>query len=109
MLPAGTTIYSQQALNASDVVVLPVLADASSYLTLPKSLSMLKRHCLKRDNFDGFMVVLNQVNRSYELNTNITEILKTKFANHVFAEIHQDQAIPEALACGTNVLAYAPE
>ena len=107
--PAGSTIYSQQALNASDVVVIPLLADASSYLTLPQSITMLKRHCLNRPNFDGFMVILNQVNRSFELNTNITEIIKTKFVNHVFAEIHQDQAIPEALACGTNVLSYAPE
>jgi cellulose synthase operon protein YhjQ len=107
--PSGSTIFTQQVLNAAHVSVVVMLADAASYLTLEGSLKLINKHCIGRKDYLGTMYLVNQIQRKYELNSDIFDMVQMQLENHIIAEVHQDQCVPEALARGTNVLTDAPE
>jgi len=106
--PSGSSVFAQQVLNAANITVLVMLPDAASYLTLEKSLKLINKHC-DRTDYIGTMFLVNQVHRNYELNSDVFDILQHQLQNHIIVEIHQDQAVAESLANGTNILKHSPQ
>jgi cellulose synthase operon protein YhjQ len=106
--PSGSSIFTQQVLNAANISVLVMLPDAASYLTLERSLKLINKHCGGKD-YIGTMFLVNQVHRNFELNSDVFDMLQYQLQNHIIVEIHQDQAVAESLANGMNILKYAPQ
>jgi cellulose synthase operon protein YhjQ len=107
--PSGSSIFTQQVLNAANISVLVMLADAASYLTLENSLNLINKHCLGKKDYIGTMYLVNQIQRNHELNSDVFDMVQYQLQNHIIVEIHQDQFVAEALANGMNLMTYAPQ
>ncbi len=57
----------------------------------------------------GHMNIVNQVDRSRQLNSDMTDLMREALNVAYFTVIHQDQSIAEAVACGQSVLDYDTE
>ncbi len=108
-MPPGASIYQQQAFAACHVVVLTLLADAASFATANKYIKKIKTECYSRPEFMGHMNIVNQVDRSRQLNSDMTDLMREALNVAYFTVIHQDQSIAEAVACGQSVLDYDTE
>lgn len=104
--PPGPSVYLKQALRAADFVVVVVLADAGSYITLPQMHELVQQYCKAEQGFVGSGVLINQVDRSRALASDVTQLLSATQAGQVLGRIHADPAVAEALACGTTVFEY---
>jgi|DEB19_MinimDraft_2_1074335.scaffolds.fasta_scaffold22871_1 cellulose synthase operon protein YhjQ len=107
--PPGASCYQQQALAVCHVVVLPLLADAASFSTAIKYISKIQKECSQRTDFTGHMVVVNQVDRSRQLNSDMTDLIRESTGSKYFSIIHQDQSVAEAAAYGQAVFAFDSE
>jgi cellulose synthase operon protein YhjQ len=107
--PPGASVYQQQAFAACDVVVLTLLADVASFATATKYIKKIEIECADRSDFMGHMVVINQVDRSRQLNSDLTDLMRESMDSQYFSIIHQDQSIPEAVAWGQVVIDYDPD
>ncbi|HRL21663.1 MAG TPA: cellulose biosynthesis protein BcsQ [Alcaligenes sp.] len=104
--PPGPSVYLKQALRAANFVVVVVLADAGSYITLPQMHELVEQYCDPAQGFVGSAVLINQVDRSRALASDVTQLLNVTQAGQVLGRIHADPAVAEALACGTTVFEY---
>ena len=106
--PPGPSVYLTQALSACNTAVIVVLADAASYATLPMMAGLLQRYCLNRPGFSDYSYLINQVDQSRQLNSDVAHVMRMQFGARALTLVHQDQAIPEALACNQFVGDYDP-
>lgn len=106
--PPGPSIYLSQALTASNTVVIALLSDAASYATLPLMHSLLQQYCLNRPGFDNYAYLVNQVDNSRQLNSDVEHLMRMQFGARALPLVHQDQAIPEAMACNQFIGDYDP-
>jgi cellulose synthase operon protein YhjQ len=107
--PPGPSLYLQQALRASQFVLVIVLADAASYATVPAMETLLERYCNHRSDFAGSAYLLNSVNVGSTLSRDVVRVVRSNLGDRVVpAVVHQDEAVREALACDQLVLQYAP-
>ncbi len=106
--PPGASVYLTQALSAANAAIVVALPDAASYATLPKIMSLMKQYCSRRKNFLGYLLLINQVDRVKQLADDVTDMMIAKFGKKSIALIHQDQAIPEALAYSKDLQDYDP-
>ena len=107
--PPGPSVYLKQALSTAQFVVTVVLADAASYATLPMMAGLLSTYCHGRADFAGAAYIVNQVDESRQLTSDVIKVLRSSLAGHMFpGVIHLDQAVSEALASDTTVLYYDP-
>ncbi|MCX5592349.1 cellulose biosynthesis protein BcsQ [Alcaligenes endophyticus] len=104
--PPGPSVYLQQALRAANFVVIVVLADAGSYITLPQMHGLIGQYCDPKQGFVGAGVLLNQVDRARALATDVALLLSDEEREMVIGRIHTDPAIAESLACGMTVFDY---
>jgi cellulose synthase operon protein YhjQ len=104
----GQSPFLQQALSAANLTIVVNIADAASYTTIPMINGAIEQYCEGRSNYIGSLYILNQIDRSRQLNGDIADIVSMQVGAENIALIHQDQSIQEALACRTNVLAYDP-
>lgn len=107
--PPGASVYLQQAFAACNVVVLTLLPDAASFATTAKYIKKIKIECCSRTTFMGYIGIVNQVDRSRQLNSDMTDLMREELHLKYFSILHQDQSIPEAVACGQSVLDYDAE
>jgi cellulose synthase operon protein YhjQ len=107
--PPGASVYQQQAFSACHVIVLTLLADVASFATATKYIKKIEIECASRPDFMGHMVVINQVDRSKQLNSDLTDLMRESMDSQYFSVIHQDQSIPEAVAWGQTVIDYDPD
>jgi cellulose synthase operon protein YhjQ len=107
--PPGASIYQQQAFSACHVVVLTLLPDAASFATANKYIKKIEMECYSRPDFIGHIGIVNQVDRSRLLNSDMTDLMREELNLKYFSVIHQDQSVAEALACGQVVLDYDAE
>jgi cellulose synthase operon protein YhjQ len=107
--PPGPSIYLKQALSVANIAIVVTLADAASYATIPMITGLIEQYCTPRADFIDYVHVLNQLNRSRELSGDVADIMALQFSNKEIVTIHQDQSIPEALACNQDVMGYAPD
>ncbi len=104
--PPGPSVYLQQALRAANYVVIVVLADAGSYITLPQMHALIDQYCDPEQGFVASGVLLNQVDRARALSSDVSVLLREEEQGMVLGRIHTDPAIAEALACGMTVFDY---
>jgi len=107
--PPGPSVYLKQALLVANIAIVVTLADAASYATIPMIDSLIEQYCFNRADFIDYLYVINQLNRSRQLSSDVADIMALQFSNKNISIVHQDQSIPEALACNQDALAYAPE
>jgi cellulose synthase operon protein YhjQ len=106
--PPGASIYQQQAFAACHVVLLTLLPDAASFATANKYIKKIEMECHIRPDFKGHIGIINQVDRSRQLNSDMTDFM-LEGLNLTSYIIHQDQSIAEAAALGQAVLDYDAE
>jgi cellulose synthase operon protein YhjQ len=106
--PPGPSPYMRQALSCASVCVVVTLADAASYATLPLMDDLIRTYCTPRPDFLGHTLVINQVDMSRQLGKDVVQVLRDQLGDRVLGVVHQDQAVPEALACDRTVLEQSP-
>jgi len=106
--PPGPTVYLQQMLRAANLCVIPVLADAGSFATLPIIERMVDKYCRPRPDYAGSAYVVNQVDPGKRLNHDVFEMLRQRLRPELLGVLHLDQSVPEALASAVPVHRYAP-
>jgi len=106
--PPGPSPYMRQALACAHVCVVVTLADAASYATLPLMDDMIRTHASSRPGFLGQVLVINQVDMNRQLGKDVVQVLREQLGDRVLGVIHQDQSVPEALACDHTVLEHSP-
>ncbi|MEI6183368.1 MAG: cellulose biosynthesis protein BcsQ [Polynucleobacter sp.] len=105
---SGQLPFLKQALSVANLTIVVNIADAASYTTIPMINGAIRQYCEGRSDFVGSLYILNQIDRSRQLNGDIADIVTMQVSAENIALIHQDQSVQEALACRTNVLAYDP-
>jgi cellulose synthase operon protein YhjQ len=106
--PSGPSTYLNQAISASDLVIVILLADPASYATVPSMESLLDDLIPLNPNLKS-VYVLNQYDPTDLLSTDIVTTLR----NHLGARVapvlvSADEAVREALAVQQSVLGYDP-
>lgn len=106
--PPGSSVYRKQALACADLVIVVLLADASSYATIPAMESCLAELEHTRPGVSS-LYLINQVDKSEILNRDVVNLLSLKLKDKMIPmSIHDDEAVREALAFQQPVLAYNP-
>ena len=105
----GRWVLRDVAVAAAHAAVIVALPDAASYATLPKIMSLIKQYCSRRKKFLGYLLLINQVDRVKQLADDVTDMMSAKFGKKSIVLIHQDQAIPEALAYSKRDLEFQYE
>jgi len=106
--PPGPSVYLSQALTTCNIAVIALLSDAASYATLPMMYGLLQRYCMGRPDFHDTAYLINQVDNARQLNADVAHVMRMQFGARALPLVHQDQAIPEALACHQLVGDYDP-
>lgn len=106
--PPGPSVYLSQALSSCSTAVVALLSDAASYATLPMMHGLLQRYCFGRSDFGDHAYLINQVDNARQLNADVAHVMRVQFGSRALPLVHQDQAIPEALACNQFVGDYDP-
>ena len=106
--PPGPSVYLSQALTTCNIAVIALLSDAASYATLPMMYGLLQRYCMGRPDFHETAYLINQVDNARQLNADVAHVMRMQFGARALPLVHQDQAIPEALACHQLVGDYDP-
>ncbi len=107
--PPGATAYLEQALHAAHKAVLVLLADAASFVTLPKMHSLIEHYCAGRQDFRGVGRLINQMPSENRLAHQVrNKLAADRSAELVPLAIHQDELVAEALASELPVLEYQP-
>ena len=104
--PSGATVYSQQALDAADLVLVMTVADAASYLALDTMTQWLETspRRAQRQRY-----VLNQRDDSRAFSRDMGVLFQRRLGANLIGTIHLDHQFNESLAYGRDLLQYAPE
>ena len=106
--PPGPSVYRKQVLACADLVIVVLLADASSYATIPAMESCLQDLEHTRPGVAS-LYLINQVDKSEMLNRDVVNLLSVKLKEKMIpVSIHDDEAVREAVAFQQPVLAYNP-
>ncbi|QYY34196.1 cellulose synthase operon protein YhjQ (plasmid) [Cupriavidus pinatubonensis] len=106
--PPGPSPYMRQALSCAHICLTLTLPDAASYATLPLMNDLIRTYCEHRSDFLGQMLVINQVDMARQLGKDVVQILRNQLGERVLGVIHQDQAVPEALAHDRTIIEQSP-
>lgn len=107
--PPGPSVYLQQAMQATERALVVVLADAASFATVPKLLSLVDQYTAGRANFAGAHLLVNQMPTQSVLGHQVRSALYATYAAHMVpVSIHRDALVAQALAFERPVLEYEP-
>lgn len=107
--PPGATIFLKQAMHAAHQAIAVVLADAASFTTIPKLLSLVDSHTEARSDFLGVRLLVNQMAEKSVLGHQVRAALYENYAQILVpVAIHKDASVAEALAYERPVLQYNP-
>jgi cellulose synthase operon protein YhjQ len=107
--PPGSSVYLEQALRASDKAILVVLADAASYVTLPKMNELIALYTKDQPHFKGVSRLINQMPTESRLGHQVRNaLLADDTAELIPLAIHKDPSVARALAFERPVLEYEP-
>jgi cellulose synthase operon protein YhjQ len=106
--PPGPSSYLRQALRCANFALVAMLADAASYATIPLMASQVETYCHPREDFYGLAYVLNQVDGSRRLASDVANLVQQRLGDRLAPAIHRDEAVPEALASDRTVIEYDP-
>jgi len=106
--PPGPSVYLKQVFECADLILVILLPDAGSYATIPAMETWLDEADTGPKGRKMFYV-LNQVDRSEPLNRDTAAFLLQQLGARMCPiEVHNDEAVGEALAFQQPVLEYAP-
>ncbi|MFS2197209.1 cellulose biosynthesis protein BcsQ [Pseudomonas sp. Pseusp3] len=103
--PSGATVYSQQALDAADLVLVMTVADAASYLALDSMTQWLET---SRRRAQQHRYVLNQRDESRSFCRDMGVLFRRRLGANLIGTIRLDHQFNESLAYGRDLLQYAP-
>lgn len=107
--PPGPTVYFHQALLVAHRALVVVLADAASYVTIPKIASLVEEYTAGRPDFAGMSLLINQMPMQSKLGHKVRTALYTDYAHQLVpVAIHRDIRVSQALAFERPVLEYEP-
>jgi len=104
--PSGATVYSQQALDAADLVLVMTVADAASYLALDTMTQWLET---SRRRAQQQRYVLNQRDDSRSFCRDMGVLFRRRLGANLIGTVRLDHQFNESLAYGRDLLQYAPE
>ncbi|MBK5304113.1 MULTISPECIES: cellulose biosynthesis protein BcsQ [unclassified Pseudomonas] len=104
--PSGATVYSQQALDAADLVLVMTVADAASYLALDTMTQWLET---TQRRAQRHRYVLNQRDDSRSFSRDMGVLFLRRLGADLIGTIRLDHQFNESLAYGRDLLQYAPE
>lgn len=84
--PPGASVYLQQAFAACNVAVLTLLPDAASFATAAKCIKKIESECCTRSSFLGYVGIVNQVDRSRQLNRDMTDLMREELHLKYFSD-----------------------
>ncbi|WLI09948.1 MULTISPECIES: cellulose biosynthesis protein BcsQ [Pseudomonas] len=102
---SGATVYSQQALDAADLVLVMTMADAASYLALDTLTQWLEtsRRPAQRHSY-----VLNQQDDSHSFSKDMAVLFRRRLGTDLIGTIRLDHQFNESLAYARDPLQYSP-
>ncbi len=105
--PPGASVFLQQALRSAHYALGVVLADAASFVTVPRLLSLVDEYTAHRRDFYGLQLLINQVSEQSHLGAQVLNALHADYDDLIVPTmIHRSDAVAEALACERPVLKY---
>jgi cellulose synthase operon protein YhjQ len=106
--PPGPTVYLRQAFACADMILIVLLADAASFLTIPQMETWLGEMDGLHPNLPA-VYLLNQIDSASLLRRDVADVLRTRLGERLAPiGIHSDEAVSEALAFQKPVLLYDP-
>ena len=106
--PPGPSVYLKQVCECADLLLIVLLADAGSYATIPEMETWLDTYTTRRPELKVYYV-LNQIDRSEALNRDTAAFLHRQLKPRLCpVDLHNDEAVAEALAFQQPVLSYEP-
>lgn len=106
--PPGPSVYLQQVLKSVDLAVAVTLSDMASYATLPIMERLLSEYGRSRPEFLGAYYIVNQTDSNRPLLRDVNQVLKSSLQQRLIGQVHQDQAVRDALAQQQDILAFSP-
>ncbi|WP_256441902.1 cellulose synthase operon protein YhjQ/BcsQ [Cupriavidus sp. AcVe19-6a] len=97
-----------QVLSCAHICLVVVLADAASYVTLPLMDDLIRTYCTHRSDYRGQMLVINQVDMARQLSKDVVQILRDQRGQRILGTVHEDGAVPEALAHDCTIVRQSP-
>ncbi len=104
--PSGATAYSQQALDAADLMLVVTVADAASYLALD---TMTQWLASSRRRAQRHRYVLNKQDDSRSFSKDMGVLFRRRLGADLIGPIHLDHQLNESLAYGRDPLQYSPD
>jgi cellulose synthase operon protein YhjQ len=102
--PPGPSPYLRQALAITRQALVVSLPDAASYTALPMAEKLISSYVGERDDFVGCSYLINQVDRSRQLNRDVSLIMQQAVGERLVGMIHRDQSVSDALAYNRTAL-----
>jgi cellulose synthase operon protein YhjQ len=107
--PPGASAYLEQALNAAQKAIVVLLADAASFVTLPKITALVEHYTKGREGFLGASRLINQMPNESRLAHQVRDALYADASSDLVPlAIHKDASVSQALAFERPVLEYQP-
>src|SRR5471030_193914 len=104
--PSGANVYSQQALDAADLVLVITVADAASYLALDTMAQWLET---SRRRAQQHRYVLNQQEGSRSFSRDMSLLFQRRLGSDLISTIRLDHQFNESLAYNRDPLQFSPD
>lgn len=103
---SAITGASAQALVDAELVVVPLLADAASYATVPAMRQLLDAYPASHDRGREHIYVMNQLDAADELNRDVARLMRREFATRLGGEVASDPVFRQAHASRCSIFDY---
>ena len=107
--PTTLSGLSAQALALADLVLIPLLADAASYATIPAIRQLLDAYPPSHDRGRDYLYLTNQLDVSDELGRDMSRLMRREFAGHMVGELAADPVFRRAHASRCSIFDYDPD
>lgn len=102
-VPAGNTVYLNQALSVADTILVVVKPDAASFRRLAKMDALLAPYLANEAPPQRFYVV-NQVDSDHAFSQDMADVFKLRLGDAVLGTVRRDPTFREAQAFGRDPL-----
>ncbi len=106
--PTGASVYLKQALSVANAVVVVLHPTPAACATLPMIIGLIDKYCASKKDFTDYLFIINHVNRESRLGNDVVKAMRAMLGDKKVVIVHQDQSIPEALACNQDLINYEP-
>ncbi|WP_187395113.1 cellulose biosynthesis protein BcsQ [Pigmentiphaga aceris] len=97
---------SAQALGLADLVLIPLLADAASYATVPAMRQLLDAYPPRHDRGRESLYIVNQLDAADELSRDVARLMRRELASRLGGEVAIDPVFRRAHASRCSIFDY---